>query len=108
MDQKINAYLDSLVSEVLSSPAFATMPADQQATWSAKVREFLNGVIIDTVIDRLTPEQLNAIKDIPADSPEMEDKIEEYSAQIPLLAQELEEKLTQAALDIKQNPQVLR
>ncbi len=107
MDQKIDAHLESLVLEILGSPMFVNLPGDQRDSLSPKIRNYLNGVIIDTVIDRLTPEQLNVIKALPADSLEMEDKIEEYSAQIPLLAEALEEKLNQTVTNIKQNPHVL-
>ena len=107
MDQKINAYLESLVLEILQIPQFAKLPDEQKNTVAQKIREYLNGTIIDMVIDRLTPEQLNAIKDLPARSPEMEDKIEEFTSTMPLLAQDMEGKINQTVSDIKQNPQLL-
>lgn len=107
MDQKINAYLDSLVLEVLNSPMFANLPEDQKTSLSEKINDYLNAVIIGAIIDRLNPEQLNVIKSLNPQSIEMESKIEQYASQIPLLADELEEKLNQAVANIKQNPQIL-
>lgn len=105
MDQKINAYLESLVTEVLNSPMFSSLAEDQKASLAEKIRTRLNGVVIDMVVDNLTDEQFNAIKDFPPDSVEMEDKIEEYASGMPDLAEKLEEKLNQEISEIKQNPQ---
>lgn len=107
MDEKINAYLESLVTEALNSPMFSSLAEDQKASLAGKIRTRLNGVIIDMVVDNLTDEQFNAIKDFPPDSVEMEDKIEEYASGMPDLAQNLEEKLNQEISEIKQNPQLI-
>lgn len=107
MDQKINAYLDSLVTEVLNSPNFLNLSEDQKASQAEKIRTYLDGVIIDIIVDNLNEEQLSSLKDIPANTPQMEEKIEEYASQIPFLAEQLEQQLAQAVLDLKQNPQKL-
>lgn len=107
MDQKFEAYLQGLVTDILNSPMFVNIPEDQKITLSEKIKNHLNGVVIDAIVDRLNSEQLNAIKDLPADSPEMEEKIEEFAAQMPNLADELEQKLNQAVENLKQNPQSL-
>lgn len=107
MDEKINAYLESLVTELLNSPMFSSLAEDQKASLAEKIRTRLNGVIIDMVVDNLTQEQFNAIKDILPDSVEMENKIEEYASGMPDLAQKLEEKLNQEISEIKQKPQLI-
>lgn len=107
MDQKINAYLESLVLETLNYPAFSNLSGEQKSAMAEKIRNHLYNTIFDTIIDRLDAEQLNAIKDLPMDSPEMEAKITEYAAFIPNLAQDLEAKLNQEVANIKQNPQIL-
>lgn len=98
MDQKINAYLESLVSETLK---------EQKNASAEKISSRLYNVIFDTVIDRLSMEQLNEIKNLPMGSPQMINKIEEFAAFMPSLAQDLEAKLNQEVLNIKQNPQIL-
>lgn len=108
MDQKVNEVLDNMVSQVLASDMYVNLPEDQKSSLAPKIRTHLNGVIIDTMVDRMSDEQLNAIKDLPADSREMEDKIEKFATAMPNLAQDLEEKLNQAVIDIKQNPQLVQ
>lgn len=107
MDQKINDYLESLVNEVLKNPAFSSLSEEQRNATAEKTRDYLYNVIFDTVIDRLSMEQLNEIKDLSMNSPEMISKIQEFSAFMPSLAEELEKKLAQTVSDIKQNPQIL-
>lgn len=107
MDKQIQAYLDSLVLEVLQSPALANYTSEQKNEYAEKVRDHFNNVIFDTVLDQMTPEQLNSIKDIPMESPEFPQKIEEISAQIPQLSQVLEKRLGQETEAIKNNPQII-
>lgn len=107
MDQKINDYLESLVLETLISPGFLNLPEEQRSVVADKIRGYLYGVIFDMVVDRLDLEQLNSIKDLPVGSPEMVKKIEEFSAFMPSLAEDLETKLAQSILEIKQKPEIL-
>ncbi len=107
MDQKIDDYLESLVLETLSSAGFSNLPEEQRSTVAEKIRGYLYGVIFDTVVDRLDLEQLNSIKDLSVGSPEMVKKIEEFSAFMPSLAEDLETKLTQSVAKIKQKPEIL-
>lgn len=107
MDQKIQAYIESLVLEVLQSPNMANLPEDQKNAQAEKIRNHLNNVVLDTVIDKLTPDQLNQIKDLPAESPQMADRLEQFSSQIPFLITDIEKKLNEEAQNIKQNPAIL-
>ncbi len=107
MDQKINAYLESLVLEMFNCPVFVNLTQEQKSATAEKIRNNLYNVIFDMIIDRLNQEQLNEIKNLPIDSPEMVRKIEEFAAFMPSLAQDMEAKLSQEIADIKQNPQIL-
>lgn len=107
MDKQIEAYIETLIQEVLQSPAFINLTDQQKIEANEKLRDYINTVIFDTVIDKLSPEQLNAIKDVPLDSSQMEEKLEEYSAQIPSLSTQLEQNLRQKIDEVKQNPAVL-
>lgn len=104
MDQKINSYIESLVLEVLQSNDFVSLSDDQKSKLAEKLRDHFNNVVLDTVIDKLTPQQLQMIKDLPADSPQMAEKIEEFSSQIPFLVTDIEKNLTGEAEEIKRNP----
>lgn len=107
MDQQIQAYLESLVLQVLQSPALVNYTSQQKNKYAGKLRDHFNNVIFDTVLDQMTPEQLNSIKDIPMKSPEFPQKIEEISAQIPQLSQVLEKRLAQETQALKNNPQII-
>lgn len=107
MDQKINSFLEGLVLEILQSPQFASLPEDQKNAQIEKIRNQLNNIVLDTVIDKLTPDQLQQIQDLPAESPEMTDRLEEFSSQIPFLITEIERRLNEETEKLKQNPAIL-
>lgn len=64
-------------------PNFSGLAQEQKSTIAEKLRDLFNTTILDTLIDNLTPAQLDQIKDIPADSPQMEDKLEEFASHTP-------------------------
>lgn len=107
MDKQIQAYLESLVLQVLQAPSLGSLSEQQKNEYAQKVQDHFNNVIFDTVLDQMTPEQLNLIKDIPMESPQFPQKIEEISAQIPSLSQVLEKRLAQETEAIKNNPQII-
>ncbi len=107
MDKKLDSYIDSIVSEVLISPNFINLPEEQKQAYAVKIKEQLNSVIFDTLLNNLNSEQLNALKDLGLNTPEAQVKIEEYSAEIPNLATILEEALTKEVESSKNNPQGL-
>lgn len=107
MDKLINNYIESKVLEVLQIANFSGLTEDQKNITAEKIRDVLNRTILDTLIDNLTPDQLNQMKDIPADDPQMEDKIEEFASKIPLFSQVVEEAINQKISEIKNDPQIL-
>lgn len=107
MDQKLQEYLESLVAKVLQAPALTNLSEQEKGEFAQKVHDYFNKVILDTTIDLMDEEQLNSIKDLAMDSPEMEQKIMEISSQIPSLAQILEEKLNKEVENIQNNPQFI-
>lgn len=104
MDQKINSYLESLVLEILQIPEFVHLADEQKSRLAEKLRDHFNNVVLDTVVDKLTAEQLKSIQDIPADSPQMADKLEEFTSTMPFLIKDLELRLDQQVSQIKKNP----
>ena len=107
MDDKLNNYLESLVSNVLESANFTSLSDEQKKLSVQKIRQHFQNVIFDTAIDSMNDEQLLSIKDIPMGSAEMIEKIEQISSQIPNLAQILEKKLLEEVEAIKNNPQTI-
>lgn len=104
MDQKITAYFESLVLEVLQIPEFVSLNDEQKEKLAEKLRDHFNNIIIDMILDKLTAQQLNRIKDIPADSPEMIERLEEFATTSPFLITDMEKRLTEEVSKIKENP----
>lgn len=106
MDQKITAYIESFVLGVLNLPNFVSLTEDQKANLAEKLRGKFYDVILTTTVDNLTDEQVLQLQNIPANSAEMEKKLEEFSSTLPHLASEIERKLNEEYQKIKQNPSI--
>lgn len=107
MDQHIEEYLEKLVNECLQLPQFAGLPNEQKNEVADKIRDRLYQSVLDLVVDRLNSEQLSQLEAINPDSPEMAEKIREFTAEIPNMARDLDQKLKEAVENIKQNPSVI-
>lgn len=99
MDQKINAYIESLVMEVLEV---------QKDLFPEKIRDHFHNVVFDVILEHMSTEDLNSIKDIPMESEEMAQRIEEISSGIPFLLVEIEKKLKEEVEAVKNNPSFLK
>ncbi len=104
MDERVNAYIESLVSDIISQPNLTNLSPEEKTKYADEIRDRFYNVILDTVIDNLNSEQLAAIKDLPIDSDEMEKKLTEYSASIPYMYVKFEENLKKEVENIKNNP----
>lgn len=107
MDKQINTYVESLVLEVLESPNYVNLSQEEKQAKANLIREYISTVMWDTGIDSLSEEQLKSLENIPIESPEMAEKIEEYSSQIPFFSTKLEDTLRSEIDKVKQNPQLL-
>lgn len=107
MDKRIDIYIEARILEVLQIPSYSKMPEDQKVAVAEKLRELFSTVILDTLIDSLSESQLDQIKDLPADSPQMEDKIEEFASQTPFLITKFEDALNAKVAEVKNNPALL-
>jgi len=107
MDKKLAGYLDSLVSEVLTSTDFVNLPEDQKQQYAVKIKDHFNNVVFDTLLNNLNSEQLNILKNLGLNSPQAQVKIEEFSAEIPNFATLLENALKKEVESLKNNPQLI-
>lgn len=107
MDKKLEGYIDSLVLEILASPNFVSLPEDQKQQFAVKIKDHFNNVIFDTLLNNLNSDQLNTLKNLGLSSPQVQLKIEEFSAEIPNFATLLENALKKEIESLKNNPQVL-
>lgn len=103
MDEKIEAYIDSLVTQILNTSNTATLAAEQKSDLAEQVKDRLYQLIFDTTMSMFSPEQMEALRQLPEDSLEMGQKMEEFAATVPNLAQILETKLNQEVETIKLN-----
>lgn len=108
MDKKLEQYMQSLVSQVLTSPNFVSLPEEQKQQYSTKIMDHFNNVIFDNVLNNLTSDQLNILKNLGLSSPQALVKIEEFSSEIPNFASILENALQKEVENIKTNPQILQ
>lgn len=107
MDEQINSYIESLVLEVLESPQFASLSQEEKQTRGELIREHISTIVLDTVIDSLSEEQIKSLENLSPESQEMEQKIEEFSSQIHFFSTKLEEKLRSEMEKVKLDPQLL-
>lgn len=107
MDQQLQAYIDSLVLEVLQSPNLSDLNEQKRQEYIRKLLDHFNNVIFDTTVDMMSDEQLSSIKGLPLDSPEMPKKMMEIAAKIPGLAEALDKRLRQEVEALKNNPKLL-
>lgn len=107
MDKRLEEYMQSLVSQVLTSPNFVNLSEDQKQQYAAQIRDHFHNVIFDNLLNNLTSEQLNTLKNLGLSSPRAAVKIEEFSAEIPNFAAILENALQKEVESIKNNPQAI-
>ena len=106
MEEKVEAYIEELIQGCLRSTHFSGLSEDEKKGTENKIRNYFQTVIFDTLIDSLTDEQIESIKDLDLKSPEAEEKLALLAASVPGFAFILDEKLKQAADNITQSGQI--
>lgn len=107
MDQQFIQTIDKLVQDCLSAPSLATLSPEQRQVMEKQIRNHLYTQILFVMVDNLTEDQFAQIKDLDPQNPEMEEKIEQFTQTMPFLLEDIEKKLNEEVLKIKQNPQAL-
>ena len=102
MDEKLDAYIESLVLGIMADPGLNILPQQEKDQYAQKLRDHLHKLILDTLLNRLSPEQLAEIEKIKDNQEEMENKIEEFAISIPNLAQDMEDRLNREVEMMKQ------
>ena len=93
LNKKIEEYLQSLASEILALPALKHLNSDQRDEYTQKIKNHFSGLILQTALNRMTQEQIEDLQTNLQNPDVLEQKIEEYSAQIPGLADDIEARL---------------
>ena len=105
MDNIFESFIENLVSECLQSVKFSFLPEREKKEVAQKLRDHFYSMTIDTLIDQLSDEQVNQIKDLDSKS-KMEEKMAEFAASIPGFAFVLEDKLKAKMSQILQTGQI--
>ena len=93
VDQKLNAFIESFVVGILAHPSLQNLSEEEKQSYAQKLRSHFSDMVLETLINRLTPEQLSDVQASVGNLPALEQKIEEYAATIPGLSQDIEERL---------------
>lgn len=102
MDEKLDAYIESLVLGIMADPELSNLPQQEKEQYKQKLRDHFHSLIIDTLLNRLEPEQLSEIEKIKDQPQVLEEKIEEFAASVPNLARDIEERLAREVEAMKQ------
>ncbi|OGM29569.1 hypothetical protein A2630_01095 [Candidatus Woesebacteria bacterium RIFCSPHIGHO2_01_FULL_44_10] len=108
MDQKITAYIEALVLEVLQAPWYSGLEENKKEEIADKLRDYFNTSILDVLIDNLDSKQLQEVKSMMGDMDALEQKLEEYASQIPMLITHIENGLNEAVNKVKTDPNLLQ
>ena len=85
MDQLVVRLIDNSIIEILEMPMFVNMPESEKNKLMQKLQGHFYDVVLDSFIEQLDNQQVSVLLNIPLESPELEEKIIEYSKANPLI-----------------------
>lgn len=101
MQQQLQSYIDSFILGVLSEPRIASLPEDEQSKLRSQFQDRFDELILDTLLNRLNDDQVKELQGKLTDPTALEEKIAEYSALVPGLAEDLQHRLDREFTFIK-------
>ena len=106
MNNIFEEFVEKLVSECFKTAKFEFLPEKEKEETTQKLREYFYQITIDTLLDQLSDEQFSEIKDLNPRDPKMQEKLEQFAAEIPGFAVVLEDKLNKQSDQILQTGQI--
>ena len=103
MNKKLDLFIDSFVTGVLTDPKLADLSAEEKGSYKQKLHDHFSKLILDTLFNRLSPEQLAEVEKVKNNQVALENKLEEYAASMPELARDIEERLNREFEAMKQS-----
>ena len=94
-------YIKSLVNEILVAPGYEKLDKKEKDKLSKKLAAHFQDMVLETLINRLSAEQLKDVKAVVKKPKLLEEKLEECAAVIPGLAADIEERLQREVKAIK-------
>lgn len=102
MTDELTTYLDGLIAEVLTAPGYQSLSADDQAAIKTKLTGHFQNMIMETMINRLSEDQVAELERAAADDPDkLTETTERIAATIPGLAIDIEERLKREAANLQ-------
>lgn len=106
VNQNIEEYINSLVADCLQAPGIVNLPQEQKDAFAKQIQDHFSQVTLEVLVNRLSSEQFSQIENLEPGSAEMVEKIQQLSAQVPGLADDIERKLQENVAYIKQNSKI--
>lgn len=106
MNNIFEEFVEKLVSECLKTAKFEFLPEKEKKETAQKLREYFYQQTIDLLLDQLSDEQFFQIKDLDPKDPKMQEKLEQFAAEIPGFALALEDNLNKQSDQILQTGQI--
>lgn len=106
MDQQIDEYLDKFVEDCLSSTVFSGKSDEEKNNLREKLRIYLEGVILHTLVDNLNLEQLERFNNVDPNSDQVPAVVEQLAAEVPGFMDLADEAFKKEVESIKQTGQI--
>ncbi len=101
INQKIDTYIQSSIDDCLNSPAFSSLTEDQKNQKKEELKKYFDELIVKTLITNLNEAQINELENLNAESPEFEEKLSQFSSEIPGFAMIMDETFNKAVEQVK-------
>ncbi len=89
----LQQFINQKIDQIMAAPVYSMLPEDQKQTKRSEIEDQIQNMILDTLIDSLTDEQMMSLQGVDPASDEAPQKIMELAAQVPNFAETIEEKL---------------
>jgi len=107
IEEKLDAYLESQVSEILADPALQNLTPEQKEEYTTNLRTHFQDLVIDTLLNHLEDDKLKEIEELSKNNPQLlEEKFQDYAAMVPGLTEDIEDRLKRETVALKQNLQL--
>ena len=102
VDKQLDRYIESMVLSILESPQLKGLSPEKKQAITEKISEHMNDLVLETLFNRLTKEQLDDMRGSMVNPNEMEKKIEFYAASIPVFYDDLNNRLQREVVALSQ------
>ncbi|PIR98217.1 MAG: hypothetical protein COT89_00720 [Candidatus Colwellbacteria bacterium CG10_big_fil_rev_8_21_14_0_10_42_22] len=100
-EKNVQRYFDSMIAVVLDSSELRGLDEKKKKVLAEKIRDHFDDIVLDTLLNRLTTEQLKDLKESMARPEEMEEKIELYASAMPTFYDDLNDRLRNEMLAMR-------